>query len=556
MFRNQPILPLLFIFFLFSVKVYSQEFTVGYDFKKKMMRDESPDKFLMADNTSAFYMNVTGTLYCYNISNNVNGQYNISSMRYEKQYSQAIEKQDWQDIWVIHNELYLITRVLNKKDAKFIFSIAKINKTDGNLVLPLRVLKELPAKDGKATFDAKLNKVEDNLIEIVFSVKTELFADFEITRYNQAQELISITPIHHSGDPEKLVFDRFYTTDKGDVIVLTKLFQNIQEGKKNTIVVFKEYRMSLYSSEGNLVKDFTVNQDDFLVRDMKISDEPGDGIYLIGLYINPEKSKENWGFFTAKANETDIKITHIQKKPFYKSITGNELADTTKPPPGKFGDRPHLGGYYIKSIFFNKQAGTWFVSAEDSWFSGSYYGSVSMRRPQSTTYYNIYRVYNIMLLSVGMDGSLKWIKCIPKRQNEIQQTISGYSKETFYYFEESAKVVGSDIIGFPYYVSHAGINVNNKYILFFNDHVKNNKIFAYGSDSMAIDRRFAESALWSVIVDLKTGEMVRKMVIKNNNDAILLPKFGFLNGNTVLLPAIKEKMMGKTSLTLCTIQIK
>jgi len=62
--------------------------------------------------------------------------------------------------------------------------------------------------------------------------------------------------------------------------------------------------------------------------------------------------------------------------------------------------------------------------------------------------------------------------------------------------------------------------------------------------------------LYAYAVNLSDFSVKKENIFDNGDDIVAMPRFGYVAGNVVYLPASKQKMIGKTDLKLGKIVIE
>jgi hypothetical protein len=153
------------------------------------------------------------------------------------------------------------------------------------------------------------------------------------------------------------------------------------------------------------------------------------------------------------------------------------------------------------------------------------------------------------------NNKINRVTVIPKKQVEMISDNSGTRNSP-----NSSSTIGPVSFfakngGMPFYSSTTPLLVKDKLIFLINDHSDNAAVKKPGDKVKAISN-FKKSTAYALAMDINTGEINRKALLTNEDDPVLMPRFGFVSGNDVYMPAMKMKLMGKTEVKMGKISIK
>jgi len=107
----------------------------------------------------------------------------------------------------------------------------------------------------------------------------------------------------------------------------------------------------------------------------------------------------------------------------------------------------------------------------------------------------------------------------------------------------------------PFYSSFSYMLRDNKVVFLINDHEKNIEVNKLGDKVKSITN-FKKSVAYAVSLDLTTGQFSRKLLLSNEDDPVLMPRFAYVVGKDFFLPAMKMKALGKTEFKIGKITVK
>jgi hypothetical protein len=216
----------------------------------------------------------------------------------------------------------------------------------------------------------------------------------------------------------------------------------------------------------------------------------------------------------------------------------------------KDGDEDGISkDFLIRAVVRNPVTGSLYLVSELSKFetwTSSYYDGKTWR---SRTIYR-YTNSDLLVISTNPQGQIDWINTLPKKQVE-QVTSSGYGMGYYSpvtdYFARGG--------GMPFYSSFSLMLRDNKMFFLINDHVQNGEVKKLGDKTKMVSN-FRKSVAYAVILDLTNGQFSRKLILSNEDDPVLMPRFSYVVDKDIFLPAMKMKALGKTEFKMGKITVK
>jgi hypothetical protein len=364
-------------------------------------------------------------------------------------------------------------------------------------------------------------------------------------------------------------------TANNKIVVLGKEFDEVPVGKrKRTRLVFKKYAMAIYSAKGKKEKDVVVESNDKYTLGGKLMELKNGELLLAGFYSNTSKKEDLNGFFLSKLNTEVGELTLASFKPFDASMLGTNYTEdeadeddetrdskrSSKKAKDDEEDNEFPNSYIIKSVDYNPADNSYLITAEISKYTYYTYTTSEYNastRSWRTTTYHVHRFENKDILVVNTDerGQIKWINDIPKNQlEEIRTSNTGMGGGIRFYSDYSGYFAKGG--GMPYYSSFAQLIHNNRLILVFNDHSKNNTLAGYGDKVKRIYNFRKNSNTWGVSIDIPTGKMTRKTISTNDEETILMPRHAMVVKNEVFLPSWRIRALARTKFKMAKITVK
>ncbi|MBA2745255.1 MAG: hypothetical protein H0U44_03415, partial [Flavisolibacter sp.] len=222
------------------------------------------------------------------------------------------------------------------------------------------------------------------------------------------------------------------------------------------------------------------------------------------------------------------------------------------------GEDGIMKDFIIRGIEFNQQSNTLVILAEISKFR-EWTSTTSSHSPRGgwtyTTTFN-YEFTNSDLIVIKADGQgqVAWINTLPKNQVEmIRKSSSAGGGLSF----SSSGVTGFFARGggMPFYSSFSYLLSGEKLVFLINDHPKNIEVLKLG-DKVKTINNFNKSVAFAVSLDLNTAKFSRKLLLSNNDEPVLMPRFAYVVGKEFFLPAMKMKALGKTQFKIGKVAVK
>jgi hypothetical protein len=370
------------------------------------------------------------------------------------------------------------------------------------------------------------------------STKFLVLAEREQSRHNKKEEdKISLTVFNNLGEKQwqkfiavsnkldgeiKIVQQQI--SPNGDVYLLLKEY--LTEKTKETIkddngkkVPGYKYRIVKISNSGNTTKDYAVDLGKSYINsaDLKINTQ-SNNVICSGFY-NDQDNEVLKGLFYFEIDNSGAVVRKNNKdfpQEFVEEFKKNKGTKKDK----KNNDDDDLGlakSFRIDNIHARPDGGAYLIS--------EFYQLVITTSSKGYTTYHYYS-NDIIVVNIGVDGTIDWFHRIPKRQHEINQ----YK-----------------------YSSYLSMVSNGKLFVLFNDNPRNLEIDD-DEKSAGVVGSFKKTNCMLHIIDV-TGKAVKQELFKNDEiETTLCPRYSrVIDENTIILYAEKGRnsdvKLGKIAIT-------
>ncbi|MGZ5255800.1 MAG: hypothetical protein ACXWCT_15435, partial [Flavitalea sp.] len=564
----------LIFFLICSILASAQTYSVQWGEEMKLKKGSIDFEIINADETGVYVLEGQARVTSYFVVGYTLGS-SYKLIKFDKNYN-AVYEQDFKkplkglsfkSIQFLRKNMYLFAEDYNKKEKQYTVYGVKINTSTGEPYGEMKELAKFQLDSKKDDFKYTLAPTPDSTKWLlVGDVSSESTSSLAITTLDQELNSKGVTNIHLTFDPKLFTLEEVLQTSDGKFLLLGKRYENVPTGKKNkTTRVFTKYVFSKYNAKGKKELDLPTDFSSHYAMNGKVLLLPNGEMALAGFYSNNANKKEVNGTFISKI---DLSTGAVLKSSFKEisasmldkaSTDDSELDDEDKKAKkerekGKNKDDDEDGlskDFIIKAVVHNPATGSLLLIAELSkleWYTRTQYDSYT-KSSKSITYYT-FTNSDLLIINANKNGEIDWINTLPKKQIEtIKSGSGGFSS-------------GSNLAGFyarsggmPFYSSFAYMLQENKLIFLINDHAQNTSVKKLGDPVREINN-FKKSAAFAVSLDLATGSFSRKLLLNNEDDPVLMPRFSFVVDKDFYMPAMKMKTLSKTEFKIGKISVK
>lgn len=493
---------------------------------------------------------------------------------FDKEYKKELKGLDFQSFQALGDDIYMFATDYIKKERLFKVYGAKVDKMTGDLAGDFMELGSYELESKKDDYEMRVTPIRNNTAFLMvsnISAKDRVslgvhLLDKTLKRKESAVINISFNPNHY--ELQDVQF-----TKNNQIVILGREFEEAQYGKKKRKrLVFKQYAMAVYNSDGKKEHDVKIDSDDKYVISGRLIEQPSGEMLLAGFYSNTARKDDLNGFFINKVNPGNGTILLSSYKEINASMLGKSMVDEADADDLTKEERKQAqkakdedeedefpNSFIIKSININPADNSIIITSEVSrythyTYTNSSYNSATRSWTYTTTHVHRFTNQDILVINADKNGDIKWLNALNKSQLEEIRTSSSSRSGFSFSYDNSGYFATRG--GMPYYSSYSSLLQNNKLVLVFNDHTSNNVNPEYDDKVRTVYNFRKKSNVYGVSLDLATGKMSRKFIASNNEETVLMPRHAYVSGNELFIPSWRQHIMAKTELRFAKISVK
>lgn len=494
---------------------------------------------------------------------------------FDKEYKKELKGLDFQGFQTLGNDLYLFTTDYEKKTRLFKVYGAKVDKNSGELMGDFGELGSYELESKRDDYDMKVSPIHNgNSFLMVSNISAKDRVSIGVCLLDKSLRKKENTVISLSFEPNLYQLQDVQYTKNNKIILLGKEFEEAQIGKKKRKrLVFKQYVLSIYNTNGEKLSDVKLDTDDRYVISGKLIEQSSGELLLAGFYSNSAKKEDLNGFFINKVDPERGELLLSSFKEINAGMLGTGYEDAAddddeikeskkqaKKAKEEDEEEEFPNSFIIKSVDINPVDNSVIITSEVSRYSfysyvNSSYNASTRTWTRTTTFVHRFTNQDILVINADQNGSIKWLNALPKSQlEEVRTTSNSYGSGFSYDYDRGGYFAAAG--GMPYYSSYKSLIHNNSLILLLNDHTSNNVNPEYGNKVKTVTNFRKRSNIYGVSIDLASGKMTRKIIASNNEETILMPRHAFVVKNELFIPSWRQHLMAKTELKFAKIAVK
>ena len=492
---------------------------------------------------------------------------------YEKEYKKELKGLDFQSFQSLGDDLYMFATDYQKKEKLFKVYGAKIDKNSGDLAGDFMELGSYQLESKKDDYEMKVTPIHNGKAFLMVSnISGRDYVSLGVHLLDKSLKRKESAVINLDTRPDNYSLQDVHFTNNNKIVLLGKEYDEALIGKKKRKrMVFKQYLMSIYNSDGKKEKDVKLDSEDRYIISGRLIEQPTGEMLLAGFYSNNARKEDLNGFYLNKVDPVKGEILLSSFKEINASMLGQAFADDAdddeqskeekkqaKKAKDNDDEEEFPNRFIIKSVDFNPIDQSVIITSEVSRYAyysytNSTYNSTTRTWSNSTTHVHRFTNQDLLVINADKSGDIKWLNAIPKSQlEEIRTTNSGggwgFGSDKGSYFASGG--------GMPYYSSFTSLLHGNNLVLIMNDHTSNNVNPGYGDRVKMVSNFRKRSNVYGISIDLATGKMTRKIIGSNNEETILMPRHAYIVKNELFIPSWRQHMMAKTELKFAKILVK
>ncbi len=494
---------------------------------------------------------------------------------FNQDYKKLLKGYEFKSIQFLKKDMFLFAHAYNKKEKNFTISGVKLDRKTGEPMGEMQELANFQLEDKKDDFEFSFTPTPDSTTwMLVGNISTDVRSTIVIQTFDEKlKKKGAASRINLSFAPNTFDLEDVLQTVDGKYLLMGQKFEMVPTGKKNkTTRTFSHYIFTKYDNKGKKEMELPVDMQSKYVTSAKAIYFPNGELLLSGFYSKEPKKKEVNGVYINRINVNSGSVISSA----FKEINANMLDQGVDDEDGMDEDdkkarrerekaREKDGGedgimkdFIIRGIEFNQQSNTLVILAEISKFR-EWTSTTSSHSPRwgwtyTTTFTYEFTNSDLIVIKADGQGQVAWINTLPKNQVEmIRKSSSAGGGLSF----SSSGVTGFFARGggMPFYSSFSYLLSGEKLVFLINDHPKNIEVLKLG-DKVKTINNFNKSVAFAVSLDLNTAKFSRKLLLSNNDEPVLMPRFAYVVGKEFFLPAMKMKALGKTQFKIGKVAVK
>lgn len=492
---------------------------------------------------------------------------------YDKEYKKETKGLGFNSIQPLGDQLYLFAYDYKKKDKQYIIYGAKIDNATGNLVGDMQELCTFDLESKKDDLDFVIKPSEDSTLwTVVGDVTDDVSSRISVFVLDKNFSKKTSAIINMGFAPGSFDLESVTYTASNKMLVLGKEYEVTETGKKKRRTrTFKKYSLTSYSNTGKKEKDIMLDAGEkYMIGGRLIPQKSGE-TYLTGFYCNTKARNVINGIFIYKIDVGSGIVTQSA----FQTVTAdmmskpidddNDKPDEKEDPKAKANeeadDEGFSASFIIRNIIQRPGSTGMLMVAEvynftQATYTTSSYNSMRKQWEYRTRTSFIFTSGDLLVINTDLGSNkINQVTIIPKNQVESISDYSGARNAP-----NTSTTVGTVAFfakggGMPFYSSTTPMLVKDKLIFLINDHTDNSAVKKPG-DKVKTIKNFKKSTAYAIAMDINTGEITRKALLTNEDDPVLMPRFGFVSGNDIYMPAMRMKKIGKTEIKMGKISVK
>jgi hypothetical protein len=493
---------------------------------------------------------------------------------FDKEYKKELKGLEFHSFETLDKDLYMFASDYDRKSKTFSILGAKVDKNSGDLSGDFLPLGDYQLESRRDDYDMKVTPIfNGSAFLLVSNISGKDRVTLGVSVLDAHLKKKESTIINISFDPGLYQLEDVQFTRNKKIVILGKEFEEAQYGKKKRKrLVFKQYVMSIYNVNGEKEKDVTLDADDRYIISGKLIQQPTGELLLAGFYSNNAKKEDLNGFYINKVDPEKGAMLLSSFKEINSGMLGKSFVDegdaddetkenskSAKKAKDDDDEEDFPNAFIIKSVDINPQDNSVVITSEVSKYSyytytTSSYNSTTRSYTYTTTYVHRFSNQDILIINADKDGNIKWLNDLPKSQVEEIRTTSNSNSGYFVGSDRSGYFASAG--GMPYHSSYSSMLNNGTLILLLNDHTSNNVNPQYGDKVKTVYNFRRKSNVYGIAVDLSTGKMVRKTIVSNDEETILMPRHALVVNNEFFVPSWRQHALAKTELKFAKITVK
>ena len=459
---------------------------------------------------------------------------------YRKNFDSELRGKSFVRFLFVQGRLYLLASDYSRREKTTILYGAEIDESTGHLRTEWQSIhrwKEEKDEDLNFRISPRADSTGGVILAATYEGKGKNRYELQALDADLQPVGESLT-ITNEFDPKTFQIEDFVYTHSGNAVVVGRIYE-YEEGKRkrDKNLIFKNYSIRIYDTQGNLVKELATDSDNkyFVTsRVMQVRNE----LILAAFYSKESRKKEINGMIVQRIDPgTGNVLVSTQKELNASSITQIDDEDADKRALKKDGaDEEGLSANLRFNRFYLTPDNGVIILAERFHV---YFTTFDDANGHTTSTFENFDCGEIYMSKVSAQGNFDWIHVVPKSQFEAISVVGSGGFTYGYYYDYF-----HDLNGHPFFAGFGSVEGKDHLHLFFNDYDDNAGILEPGQRVKKV-RLFGKTSCYEIDLDMITGKYTRKAIFSNRDIPNAMPRLGAGLDDCLYITGRETKFVGK-----------
>ncbi|MFN4315655.1 MAG: hypothetical protein ACK4E0_15250 [Chitinophagaceae bacterium] len=560
---------------LFSYSVLAQKSSVFWGDEFKLKRGSTDLRVVYADKSGVYLQEGHLALNTYffvgatvrSSATLIKLDKNLHEL-YRNDFNGELKGKDYSQFFVIQDRLYLFATVEQRKDRSMQVYACELDKNTGALMGDWRKLASFTAEGSTDQMSFKLTLNADSTRMIMVSAikgrekNAYIIQDFDA---NMDPGSPPVTIKNEFDNDTYQLHEVLYTVER-KILLVAGIYEYREGKKKKTkFLDFANFNIRLYDKTGKFQKEVNTEIDGRWLITMALSQQINKDLILAAFYSNEKRGKSVDGMLVQRINSLTGEVLNTAMKEInYSQLTGNESVGLgnleeveskeermEREKMEKSRDEGEAFSNYLRfrSIYFTEDKGLVIIAENLRHFNytSERYNPGNSRRPDqwSYTHYSVYECGDILVCKMDENGSIDWMRALPKSQREVIVLGSGTGMSSGGFYDPADG---------PYHAGFTSLANKNEVRILFNDSPDNASVTQPGQKAKLVSR-FGKSECFLVTINLATGNIEKESLFPNAPIPTSMPRSSTAFGNELYMIGKDDRPMARSKIAVARIVI-
>jgi hypothetical protein len=455
---------------------------------------------------------------------------------YTANYDSVLKFKNFLRFFFSKTEAFLLATHDNKSDKSREVLAIRLSKETGKLLGDWQTIANLTCERKDDIINNVITYTADSSsIAAISFVQGKENTICQINKFDESLQPISVPFLLGNGFDNKLkrVIEILYTREKNFLVVALNYDYLEGKKKKNDNLFCTGYSTLLYNDKGELISEGLIKLNSKWLVNCKTTVMPNDMLMLASFMGNKKEPNE---ISSLEIKKLSLKNGNVISDNAYDLGEWLERLKQTN----NIKKTPSLPiSYMVRKCIPSGDSG-FVVLAEE--FEHKQSRAIGQGYIESTEI----SYGNIMTVKLGKDGKISWLNLLSKKQyfygeqedNHKFKYRDGYRDGHGYFDSDYEK---------PFFSGVGSIMDKEHLFLLFNDWKKNKEVTGFKSNVEEIYRnsQYEKTSLFTVAINLKNGECIRKLYKENGEKQISMPRFIYPHNGKWYLIYQQERLFAR-----------